>query len=191
MLAARCSPSRLDFTSAGSEVLREQKSAAQPFAIGYYRHHHLHHNHNHTTTATSRLDSNPGDKNNTLRAPPTQQFLRPRGQTTTAAMSQFVGQVRTYHHFNHFKLPSLIRLPPPDPPRLLTRVAPRRCQHRPTPSRPPGLLHRHHPHGQAQTHLRPQYRLRRLRRHYRPIPAAHHRQEDAEEEILLAHHPAR
>lgn len=25
---------RLDFTSAGSEVLREQKSAAQPFAIG-------------------------------------------------------------------------------------------------------------------------------------------------------------
>ena len=50
------------------------------------------------TTATSPLDSNPRDRYHPLRASPTHQSLRPRGQTTTAAMSQFVGQVHTTAH---------------------------------------------------------------------------------------------
>lgn len=62
-----------------------------------YRQHHYHHTT--TTTATSLLDSNSRDESHTLRASSTQQSLRPRGRTTTAAMSQFVGQVFTTTHY--------------------------------------------------------------------------------------------
>ena len=57
-----------------------------------------HYHHAPPSTATSPLDSIPRDKYHTTRVSPTQQFLRPRGQTTIAIMSQFVGQVYTTTH---------------------------------------------------------------------------------------------
>lgn len=108
--------------------------------------------------------------------------------STSITMSQYVGKVN--HHRNPEHLHMILTMTS-DPFGLLARMAPSRLLHFTTLPRSHGLENRHHPHGQAQTHLQPLDRLRRLRRrHWLPRPA-HHRQEEIQQEILQPHHATR
>ena len=146
------SPSRLHLRRLGS--LARTESAAQPFAIGpasadntttttqpQPQQHHC----STAIPATNLILSEPPLPNN----PCALEGKRPPPPCRNSS-DRYIPP-----HTVHSEPPSLTQLFPPDPSRLLTRMAPCRRRHRPTPSRPPGLLHRPHPHGQAQTHLRP------------------------------------
>lgn len=79
----------------------------------------------------------------------------------------------------------------PDTTSLLPRLAPRLplLPHNPLP-RPPRLPNRHHPNGQAQTHLGPLHRLRRLRGRHKLHRCSRHGQEASAEAVLQADHAA-
>lgn len=75
----------------------------------------------------------------------------------------------------------------PDTSSLLSSMAPRlRFQPWYTPPGAPRLPNSHHPHGQAQAHLGPVYRLRRLRSRNRLYRRLRHGKKDAAKTVLQA-----
>lgn len=86
--------------------------------------------------------------------------------------------------------PQNVPIPRPNPPLLHPNLASPFPQHRSTSPRPPRLRHSNDPNGKTQTHVRPQHRLRRLRRLYLLLPPPHNRQETGSEKILLSHNAA-
>lgn len=102
-------------------------------------------------------------------------------------MSQTIGKVR----LTHSTIPTQLTNQPLDPPRLRTRLAPRLPLILPAHPRPRLQPDSTHPHGQAQADLRPQYRLRRLRRCHRLRAAQSHGQEAPAEDVLYAHDKTR